>query len=982
MNLSLFLKILPFIFLCEYGQGQITCGDGLCGYASSGENHYNCPDDCLEDCSLTANECKKDNSECFCSSLLDPRKNDPLSSTLKNQMKVGLFSSKSFDPLENFFIENSVLQQFLGNNDWAKMDWQYQMKFPGNAKSLSSLWFKAPRASQSETEGSDEETDDQNDKNEIVGHITELCAYSDQLYQRFIFGSFSPWVRRSKYEIGETKEFTTQIKKTEDWKKKESLAWICRPVWIPLTAGGTYWISDEFASRATKPLTAKKLDDQFEVLGWRYDLDQNPSSEDLPDLRTEEVLGVPLISFKYVAVSKWKRPCTPKIRYKPHEAICPVDHIMREQLFDADGPFPQINLSHRPYVGYGLPFNTQNYFGNVDGFWVNEQFFILLQISENEIRIRNSLTEYTFLKTGEDWKAEDAVKMSLEARTGVREPLRKRSISAFVLTDHQSQTEIIFEFDQNAEKNRPSWEIFRRPAYADEPAKSFLTTHGWSTNSNIDQTIIHSSGRTMRSDRYSYIAPDGEFIRVLKTPEYLGLVEKPLEFLQDDKWVQNFPETATYYRYGPERLFAIARRNSTRVFSYDEYTGAVITISEGSPDSDGDGIADYADACWGTKGTEEFGGCKKAYPKWSESWREDSDGDGFPDHMDTCPQDKNLDQSDHSMCRSVIWKYAHDKDGALTYQSGPTGMNQENSEGQIAAVSYKYTENDVTVDNGFDRVKTSMDYDYKTGGTISETSEKTPQVISTYDNKGLKSVNVSSAGVINFLRQDGFVKSKTESNGEQTEYSLDDLGRIVQVKLNGVMLISSIKYQEKSWRPTTLKYVSGVSLAMTYTKDRISSFRRKESATADEEVTTYQYDSKDRLTKITQPNGAFVAYEFDVFSRPIKFTDSLGGSTIKEFYGASDKPLSTTNSTSGSYTWNWNKGQLRGFQGPEQNLSVEYNNLGMPKSVADSRSGLVKSVERNPKTLVRMQESLNGQTVKSGQAGMVSPIVPPASEPQ
>ena len=53
----------------------------------------------------------------------------------------------------------------------------------------------------------------------------------------------------------------------------------------------------------------------------------------------------------------------------------------------------------------------------------------------------------------------------------------------------------------------------------------------------------------------------------------------------------------------------------------DEYG---LTINNGCPDMDGDGIVDYKDTCINVPGLPQFNGCP------------DTDGDGFKDKYDSC----------------------------------------------------------------------------------------------------------------------------------------------------------------------------------------------------------------------------------------------------------------------------------------------------------------------------------------------------------
>ncbi len=67
--------------------------------------------------------------------------------------------------------------------------------------------------------------------------------------------------------------------------------------------------------------------------------------------------------------------------------------------------------------------------------------------------------------------------------------------------------------------------------------------------------------------------------------------------------------------------------NNRRAYYY--VTGVAINVFD-DPDSDGDGIADKADACPNVKGLAAFKGCP------------DTDGDGIADKDDACPNEKGL----------------------------------------------------------------------------------------------------------------------------------------------------------------------------------------------------------------------------------------------------------------------------------------------------------------------------------------------------
>jgi RHS repeat-associated protein len=94
----------------------------------------------------------------------------------------------------------------------------------------------------------------------------------------------------------------------------------------------------------------------------------------------------------------------------------------------------------------------------------------------------------------------------------------------------------------------------------------------------------------------------------------------------------------------------------------------------------------------------------------------------------------------------------------------------------------------------------------------------------------------------------GDAKSVSNSMGHKVDYlKYDGDGRLLQWSdANGIM--TSVTYHPRGWRNST---------------------------TTDGDITAFAYDSAGNLTRITQPDGRFVDYEYDEFHRLIATSDSL-----------------------------------------------------------------------------------------------------------
>ncbi len=148
----------------------------------------------------------------------------------------------------------------------------------------------------------------------------------------------------------------------------------------------------------------------------------------------------------------------------------------------------------------------------------------------------------------------------------------------------------------------------------------------------------------------------------------------------------------------------------------------------------------------------------------------------------------------------------------------------------------------------------SIDYTYSSIGNITQStmpSERTESY--TYTPNGNLDTIATEGKTFDYDYYDtGYVKSITYPNGLKTEYEYDNINRVTRVitTKNGTA-INTFEYEYDNNGNTTKEIRNGA-------------------------VTSYSYDSLDRLISVTYSDGSSVAYEYDALNNRTKETYSTG----------------------------------------------------------------------------------------------------------
>lgn len=154
--------------------------------------------------------------------------------------------------------------------------------------------------------------------------------------------------------------------------------------------------------------------------------------------------------------------------------------------------------------------------------------------------------------------------------------------------------------------------------------------------------------------------------------------------------------------------------------------------------------------------------------------------------------------------------------------------------------------------------ETSYTYD-AAGNQLTQTDAEGRTTRWTYDSDGRELSRTLPMGQMETFGYDseGNRVSHTDFNGDTTTYSYDDRNRLVQTR-----------------------YGDGSRESYTY-----DAAGNRLTATSAEGTTQYAYDSMGRLTEETQPDGSVIQYQYDLAGNRTQVTVSAGGNTEVTTYG-------------------------------------------------------------------------------------------------
>ena len=118
----------------------------------------------------------------------------------------------------------------------------------------------------------------------------------------------------------------------------------------------------------------------------------------------------------------------------------------------------------------------------------------------------------------------------------------------------------------------------------------------------------------------------------------------------------------------------------------------------------------------------------------------------------------------------------------------------------------------------------------------------------------------------------GQVLTATDPNGNMTSYSYDSQGNLVSVR-NAAGHVTSLSNYDANGRARRIVDPNGVTTELTYSPRGWLTSRKVGG-----ELTTYGYDGVGQLTKVTHPDGSFLAYTYDAAHRLTEVADSAGDS--------------------------------------------------------------------------------------------------------
>lgn len=195
-----------------------------------------------------------------------------------------------------------------------------------------------------------------------------------------------------------------------------------------------------------------------------------------------------------------------------------------------------------------------------------------------------------------------------------------------------------------------------------------------------------------------------------------------------------------------------------------------------------------------------------------------------------------------------------------------------------------------------------------------------------------------------------------------TTYSYDAQGNLTTVT-NALGHTSTVLSHDGAGRPLTMEDANGVASQLTYdARGRLAS---KTTAGA---TTQFDYDAVGNITRVTQPNGAYLDYGYDSANRLTNITDSLGnkisytlddaGNRIAEQHHDSAALLTRTQQR----IFDELSRMIENLGAGGQRTSYSYDANGNPASVTDPLGRMTQNAYDALNRLVQSTDPLNGIT--------------------
>src|SRR6185437_3067938 len=147
----------------------------------------------------------------------------------------------------------------------------------------------------------------------------------------------------------------------------------------------------------------------------------------------------------------------------------------------------------------------------------------------------------------------------------------------------------------------------------------------------------------------------------------------------------------------------------------------------------------------------------------------------------------------------------------------------------------------------------------------------------------------------------GQVQTATDPRNNVTTYSYDASGTLVSVT-NALNQVTQVTSHDASGRPETVVDPNGVTTTLAYDpRGRLT------TATVAGAITTIGYDAVGNVTRITRPDGSFLAYTYDAAHRLVRVSDAfderidytldaLGNRTLEQISTSGGAALAKTQS--------------------------------------------------------------------------------------
>ena len=162
-------------------------------------------------------------------------------------------------------------------------------------------------------------------------------------------------------------------------------------------------------------------------------------------------------------------------------------------------------------------------------------------------------------------------------------------------------------------------------------------------------------------------------------------------------------------------------------------------------------------------------------------------------------------------------------------------------------------------------------HSYDAKGNLLSKSEQ-----ATKDTTGAQGFTATAVGITRASRYTyndvSQVLTATDPNGNMTSYSYDSQGNLVSVR-NAAGHVTSLSNYDANGRARRIVDPNGVTTELTYSPRGWLTSRKVGG-----ELTTYGYDGVGQLTKVTHPDGSFLAYTYDAAHRLTEVADSAGDS--------------------------------------------------------------------------------------------------------